>query len=46
MDAAMKKRSEAMAKMSDGDSDVAIELFSQAIELNPSSAVLYAKRAQ
>ena len=35
-----------MSAMSDGNLDEAIKLFGQAIECNPHSAVLFAKRAQ
>ncbi|CAF4234796.1 unnamed protein product, partial [Adineta steineri] len=40
------KRSEAQAKLSEGALEEAITLFTQAIENNPQSAILYAKRAQ
>lgn len=40
------KRSEAQAKLSEGALEEAIPLFTQAIENNPQSAILYAKRAQ
>ena len=40
------KRSEAQAKLSEGAFEEAIALFTQAIENNPQSAILYAKRAQ
>ncbi|CAF0746222.1 unnamed protein product [Adineta steineri] len=40
------KRSEAQAKLSEGAIEEAITLFTQAIENNPQSAILYAKRAQ
>jgi suppressor of tumorigenicity protein 13 len=40
------KRSEAQAKLSEGALEEAISLFTQAIENNPHSAILYAKRAQ
>ncbi|XP_071543444.1 hsc70-interacting protein-like isoform X1 [Panulirus ornatus] len=45
MDAAEEKRSEAMMGMSDGDFQKAVDCFTQAIKLNPGSAMLYAKRA-
>ena len=35
-----------MGAMSDGNLDEAIKLFGEALECNPHSAVLYAKRAQ
>lgn len=35
-----------MMAMSDGNLDEAIKLFGDAIETNPQSAVLFAKRAQ
>ena len=35
-----------MSAMSDGNLDEAIKLFGEAMECNPQSAVLYAKRAQ
>ena len=34
-----------MSKASDGDIPGAVEMFTQAIKLNPASALLYAKRA-
>ena len=34
-----------MAKSSDGDIEGAVATFTEAIQLNPSSALLYAKRA-
>ncbi|UJR25130.1 hypothetical protein I4U23_006489 [Adineta vaga] len=40
------KRTEAQAKLSEGALEEAIPLFTQAIENNPQSAILYAKRAQ
>ncbi|CAF0892856.1 unnamed protein product [Adineta ricciae] len=40
------KRSEAQSKLSEGAFEEAISLFTQAIENNPQSAILYAKRAQ
>ncbi len=40
------KRGEAQAKLSEGAFEEAISLFTQAIENNPQSAILYAKRAQ
>ncbi|KAG0715081.1 Hsc70-interacting protein [Chionoecetes opilio] len=45
MDASQEKRSEAMAAMSDGDLQKAVDLFTEAIKLNPESGLLYAKRA-
>merc|ERR1712013_408763 len=45
MDASNDKRSEAMAKLSDGDFDGAIKSFTEAIKKNPHSANMYAKRA-
>ncbi|XP_063585093.1 piggyBac transposable element-derived protein 4-like [Penaeus indicus] len=44
-DAANEKRSEAMMAMSDGDFQKAVDCFTEAIKLNPGSAMLYAKRA-
>ncbi|EFA10637.1 putative protein FAM10A4 [Tribolium castaneum] len=41
-----EKRMEAMGQFSEGNYDKAIELFTEAIELNPSSALLFAKRGQ
>lgn len=46
MEEANSKRSEAMAAMSDGNLDEAVKLFTEAIQLNPHSALLYAKRAR
>jgi len=40
------KRGEAQAKLSEGAFEDAVSLFTQAIENNPQSAILYAKRAQ
>ncbi|CAF3904606.1 unnamed protein product [Rotaria sp. Silwood2] len=40
------KRGEAQAKLSEGAFEEAISLFTQAIENNPQSAILHAKRAQ
>lgn len=40
------KRVEAMGQFSEGNFDKAIDLFTEAIELNPSSALLFAKRGQ
>jgi len=40
------KRSEAQSKLSQGAFEEAISLFTQAIENNPQSAILHAKRAQ
>ena len=45
MDASNDKRSEAMAAMAEGKFDEAVQHFTEAIKLNPSSAALYAKRA-
>eukprot|EP00800_Vazella_pourtalesii_P019116 TRINITY_DN63_c0_g1_i1.p1 TRINITY_DN63_c0_g1~~TRINITY_DN63_c0_g1_i1.p1 ORF type:complete len:405 (-),score=118.64 TRINITY_DN63_c0_g1_i1:343-1557(-) len=45
IDRAGELRSEAMAKSSDGDIEGAVATFTEAIQLNPSSALLYAKRA-
>ena len=45
MDKSSEKRSSAMAALSDGKFDEAIEAFTEAIKLNPTSAALYAKRA-
>ena len=40
------QRGEAQGKLSEGAFEEAISLFTQAIENNPQSAILYAKRAQ
>lgn len=45
IDEANAKRGEAMAAMSDGRFDEAIALFTEAIQKNPGSALMYAKRA-
>ncbi|THD20347.1 Suppression of tumorigenicity 13 (Colon carcinoma) (Hsp70 interacting protein) [Fasciola hepatica] len=45
MEQADAKRAEAQSKLSDGDIDGAIQLFTEAIKLNPTSALLYARRA-
>lgn len=45
-DKADAKRMEAMSQLSEGNIDKAIELFTEAIELNPNSALLFAKRGQ
>ncbi|XP_038055579.1 hsc70-interacting protein-like [Patiria miniata] len=45
MEEASDKRSLAMAAVGDGNFDEAIKLFTEAIEKNPHSALLYAKRA-
>jgi len=45
MDQANDKRGEAMRALSDGNLDAAINLFTEAIKLNPTSAGYYAKRA-
>ena len=42
---AAELRSDAMSQSSDGDTEGAVATFSQAIKLNPGSALLYAKRA-
>ncbi len=44
--AATEKRGEAMAAMSEGNLEMAIELFTDAIMINPHSSLLYAKRAR
>ncbi|XP_044271609.1 putative protein FAM10A4 [Tribolium madens] len=41
-----EKRVEAIKQFSEGNYDKAIELYTEAIELNPSSALLFAKRGQ
>ncbi|VDP88692.1 unnamed protein product [Echinostoma caproni] len=46
IDQADGKRTEAQAKLSEGDIEGAIALFTEAIKLNPTSALLYAKRAR
>ncbi|KAJ8982629.1 hypothetical protein NQ317_002680 [Molorchus minor] len=43
---ASEKRIEAMSQLLKGDIENAIQLFTQAIELNPNSALLFAKRGQ
>ncbi|KAK3864206.1 hypothetical protein Pcinc_030090 [Petrolisthes cinctipes] len=45
LEKSQEKRSEAMAAMADGDLQKAVDLFTEAIKLNPDSAMLYAKRA-
>ncbi|RZC35769.1 TPR 11 domain containing protein [Asbolus verrucosus] len=45
-DRSSEKRMEAMQQFSEGNHEKAIELFTEAIELNPSSALLFAKRGQ
>ena len=45
VDKAGELRSEAMSKASDGDLAGAVAIFTEAILLNPGSALLYAKRA-
>lgn len=45
MDQSSEKRNEAMDALSDGRFDDAIAAYTEAIKLNPSSALLYAKRA-
>ncbi|KAJ8912917.1 hypothetical protein NQ315_017247 [Exocentrus adspersus] len=45
-DKADEKRMEAMSQLSEGNIEKAIELFTEAIELNPQSALLLAKRGQ
>ena len=45
LEKATELRSDAMSKASDGDINGAVDMFTQAIKLNPSSALLYAKRA-
>ena len=39
-----EKRSEAMQTYSEGEWEKAIELFTEAIKINPNSAVMFAKR--
>lgn len=46
MEQANAKRSEAMVAMSDGNLEEAVGLFTDAIKINPHSALLYAKRAR
>jgi len=46
MEKANSLRSEAMAQMSEGNFAEAVDKFTEAIKLNPDSAVFYAKRAQ
>ena len=46
MDQANEKRGVAMVAMSDGNLEEAITLFTEAIELNPQSALMHAKRAR
>lgn len=45
MDQANEKKMEAINALGEGDSDKALELFTEAIKLNPGAAVMYAKRA-
>ena len=45
IDKAGELRSEAMSKASEGDLEGAVATFTEAIQLNPGSALLYAKRA-
>lgn len=45
-DKADELRIEAMSQLSEGNTEKAIELFTEAIENNPSSALLFAKRGQ
>ncbi|CAG9831863.1 unnamed protein product [Diabrotica balteata] len=45
-DKADEKRMEAMSQLSEGNIEKALELFTEAIELNPTSALLFAKRGQ
>ncbi|CAH1999938.1 unnamed protein product [Acanthoscelides obtectus] len=45
-DKADEKRIEAMQQLSEGNVEKAIELFTDAIEFNPHSALLFAKRGQ
>ncbi|RXG70103.1 Hsc70-interacting protein [Armadillidium vulgare] len=43
--AASVKRGEAVSAFAEGDLDKAVDLYTEAIKLNPGSAMLYAKRA-
>ncbi|XP_062597484.1 hsc70-interacting protein-like isoform X3 [Saccostrea cucullata] len=45
MDSANEMRGQAMAAFSEGNFDEALKLFTEAIKINPQSALLYAKRA-
>uniref|UniRef100_A0A8C1R2B2 ST13 Hsp70 interacting protein n=1 Tax=Cyprinus carpio TaxID=7962 RepID=A0A8C1R2B2_CYPCA len=45
MDQANEKKVEAIGVLGDGDLQKALELFTEAIKLNPKLAILYAKRA-
>lgn len=45
-DQADLKRSEAMGKFTEGNFEDAIKLYTEAIELNPQSALLFSKRGQ
>ncbi|KAI6650268.1 Hsc70-interacting protein [Oopsacas minuta] len=45
MEKATELRSDAMSRASDGDIEGAVAIFTEAIKLNPSSALLYSKRA-
>ncbi|KAJ8936721.1 hypothetical protein NQ318_007080 [Aromia moschata] len=45
-DKADEKRIEAMSQLAEGNIEKAIELFTEAIELNPHSALIFAKRGQ
>uniref|UniRef100_A0A914W2W8 Hsc70-interacting protein n=1 Tax=Plectus sambesii TaxID=2011161 RepID=A0A914W2W8_9BILA len=44
-DQADEKKSAAIAAFNDGNMEDAVKLFTEAIELNPGSAILHAKRA-
>ncbi len=45
-DLADGKRSEAQHELAEGNIEKAIDLFTEAIKLNPNSAILFAKRAK
>lgn len=45
-DKADEKRREAMGQFSEGNIEKAVELYTEAIKLNPNSALLFAKRGQ
>lgn len=46
MNESQEKRSEAMAAYSEQDYQKAVDLYTEAIQMNPQAALLYAKRGQ
>lgn len=46
MEESDNKRAEAQQQLSEGNFEEAIKLFTEAIKLNPHSAILFAKRAK